>query len=107
MLAIPTLFTWALAGALAPPAEPRATFDFAGGMRALAFVFAVIVGIGAVGRSALEWGAMFTAGSSTRVATLDRAVSLDPASYRIQLRDAQANLARGSCKNAVPHARAA
>ena len=69
----------------------------------------LVFGLGAlaVGRSALQVSAMSIFSASSRAATLERASMLDPGSYRIHLRLAQAYADRGSCTRARPHARAA
>ncbi|HEX4681604.1 MAG TPA: hypothetical protein VH277_02780, partial [Gemmatimonadaceae bacterium] len=60
-----------------------------------------------IGRSAFQVAAIATFSTSSRIAAMDRAALYDPGNYRIQLRTAQAYLARGDCRNARPHARAA
>ena len=45
--------------------------------------------------------------ASTRVSALERAVTLDPGSYRLRMRLAEAYMSRGDCTRARPQARAA
>lgn len=105
LLAVPTYFVWALAGALAPPAAGGKTITSG----VLEFIPAALFGVAAivVGRSALQLVAIALFSTSQRTATLDRASTFDPGNYRIHVRVAQAYLSRGDCKRAIPHARAA
>jgi len=67
----------------------------------------LVLGAVDVGRTALQLAAIATFSTSTRTAVLERAALLDPGSYRIRTRLAQAYRARGDCRRAVSHARAA
>lgn len=108
MLAAPTLLVWPLLGALG---EPRATQGHVVLERGVhqwgpAIVFAL--GALAVMHSAAQTAAMAVYSSDPeRVAIVRRASLLDPGSYRMHVRLAENYLSRGSCTNAVSHARAA
>jgi Flp pilus assembly protein TadD len=67
----------------------------------------VLYGGIAVARSAFQLAAIATYSTSSRLATLDRASSYDPGSYRIHARLSAAYLSRGDCSHARPEARAA
>jgi hypothetical protein len=108
LLAPPTLFVWLLAGVLAEPASatsPRRIIGTWVRQWAPAVVFAV--GLLAAGRSALQIAAMATVTASTRPAALERASLLDPGSYRVHMRLAEAYLNAGRCDRARPEGRAA
>jgi len=72
-------------------------------MPVLVFALAVV----AIGRSVFQLAAIATFSTSSRLSAMERASSFDPGSYRIQVRLAQAYLARGDCKHERPHADAA
>lgn len=105
IVAIPAYFVWTIAGALAPPsdrvivAEPR--------LRTAAVLATLVLGGLAVLRSAGELAAIATFSESSHIAALARAATLDPGSYRIHLKLAQAYVARGECARARAPARAA
>jgi O-antigen ligase len=105
LIAAPTFLFWTLAGALAPP--PPSASRGAAGARAWGTTAVVIVGIVAVTRSATQLAAMGTVNTSSRLAALGEAARLDPGSYRIRVRLAQAYLSRGDCQHARIEARAA
>jgi O-antigen ligase len=105
LLATPTFLFWTLAGALAPP--PPTPSRAAVGARAWGTTGVLIVGIVAITRSATQLAAMATVNTNTHVSALSQAVSLDPGSYRIRVRLAQAYLSRGDCQHARTEARAA
>jgi hypothetical protein len=67
---------------------------------------AIVCGL-AVVRSGLQWAAMASANGATRLAAFEHAASLDPGSYKIRIRTAQAAVARGDCRTADVEARAA
>ncbi len=102
---MPTFFVWTLAGALAPPAEGGKVLGSGAGK--LVPVVALILAAVMIGRSALQLAAIGIFSTSSKVATWDQASKLDPGSYRIHTRVAQAYIARGDCRRALPHARAA
>jgi hypothetical protein len=66
-----------------------------------------ILGGLAVTRSLGQVAAMGVVESTARSSGVERAVALDPGSYRIHLRLAEAYARRGSCKNVRIHAGAA
>jgi Flp pilus assembly protein TadD len=67
----------------------------------------LVLGVIAVGRSALQLSAIATFSTTNKTSVFERAALFDPGSYRIHTRLAQAYRARGDCKRAVVHARAA
>jgi O-antigen ligase len=105
IIAAPAYFVWTLAGALAPLSDrtivARPAFRF------VALLATVVFGIVAVGRSALQLAAIATFSANSHLATIERAARLDPGSYRIRIKLAEAYVARGECTRAKPHARAA
>jgi hypothetical protein len=105
LLASPTFLFWTLAGALAPP--PLRPSRGSGGVRAWGTAGVLLVGVIAVSRSAAQLAAMSTINANTHLASLSTAASLDPGSYRIRVRLAQAYLSRGDCPRARTQARAA
>jgi len=105
LLAVPTFFVWTLAGALSPPVQGRAFVER--GVKRLIPAGVLALGIFTVGHSAFQLAAMGAVNASTRTATLENAVLLDPGSYRIRLRLAQAYVNRGNCAGAREQARAA
>jgi O-antigen ligase len=105
LVAAPAFFVWALAGALSPPGTGGVTVET--GVSELGPVLVFAIGLVGAGRSATQIGAMAQFTTSTRVPSLERAALLDPGSYRIRTRLAQAYLGRGDCKKARVQAHAA
>lgn len=105
LLALPAFFVWALAGALAPPGSGGITIS--SGVRGVGTLLVIVCGAIAISRSATEVAAMSAFSASTRASALERAATLDPGSYRLRLRLAEAYVARGDCTHARPQARAA
>jgi O-antigen ligase len=105
LIAAPTFFVWTLAGALAPTPEGGLTVGRWAAVVAMLGV--VLYGTIAVARSALQFAAISTFSTSTHLATLERASTFDPGSYRIHTRLASAYVNRGDCAHARPHARTA
>jgi hypothetical protein len=105
LLAAPAFIVWTLAGVLVPPGTSKLTLST--GVRGIGTILALVLGAIGIARSAAQLVAMGVYTASTRVSTLERTVTLDPGSYRLQMRLAEAYLARGDCARARPHARAA
>lgn len=105
MLAAPAFIVWSLAGVLVPPGKSKLTLSL--GIRPLAMLLTAIFGAIAITRSTTQLSAMGVYSESTRISGLERAATLDPGSYRIQMRTADAFASRGDCLRARPHARAA
>ncbi|MDB4877234.1 MAG: hypothetical protein JWM41_3680 [Gemmatimonadetes bacterium] len=105
LVGAPAYFVWVLAGALAPPGAGG--IELEAGVHQLGPALVLGVGVITVGRSAAQLAAMATYSASTRTAALEQAVKLDPGSYRIRVRLAQAYLARGDCAHARVQAHAA
>jgi O-antigen ligase len=105
MIAVPTFFVWTLAGALAPPPVGGKVIE--SGIRSFAPVLVFGLGVIAIGRSACQLAAIATFSTSSKLSAWETASLLDPGSYRIHTRVAQAYIARGSCRIAYHHSRAA
>jgi O-antigen ligase len=105
LLAVPATIVWLLAGAVAERGarrrgvEPRIA-------RWLPVAVIALSGLAAV-RSGFQWNAMAISNYSSGRATLEPASRLDPGSYKIHMRAANASLSRGDCRTATAHARAA
>jgi O-antigen ligase len=104
LLPAPTLLVWATLGALAPPASPGLRIPIP---RALAAVLIFVLGAASVVRSTQEAVAMGIANDETSAGPLEIAARVDPGSYRIQLRVAEAEERRGHCGATITHATAA
>jgi len=104
LLAFPTVILWAAAGALIPAGRAVKVFS-APDARARFYLAAIVALIwtGFVARSAFKIDAMrlFTQGSYDSVRA---AAARDPGSYRIQLRAAEIQAARGYCRLAYHNA---
>lgn len=105
LVAVPAFFVWTLAGALSPADSGGMELEPRGGWLSAALVCALAVII--VGRSAAQLAAITVFSTSSRLSAFERAAHLDPGSYRIRTRLAQAYLARGDCTQARAQARAA
>jgi hypothetical protein len=104
LLPVPALIAWGLLGALSPPAQARRVVELSLPKRVLLGVGVLAVGAIAATRSATQIGAMSIVNATTRASQLERAATLDPGSYRIRVRLADAYLRRGSCSRASQHA---
>jgi len=102
LLAVPSLFMWAIVGSLSPLARPRATLPVTvrGPVVGTAVVMAALV----VLRSTGQIAAMSAYTSAPTVAQSARAALFDPGSYRINIRLAQSYAARGDCKRVRQYA---
>lgn len=107
LLPIPALVGWALIGALAARSRERATVTLGLPARLLVMVVIAAVGSVAVARNGAQLGAMSLYSTSTRGAVLERASALDPGSYRIHAKLAEAYRNRGDCPRARAHANVA
>ena len=107
LLPPPALVGWALLGALSPPPRERVVVDLSAARRFGAMALVAVLGGLAVTRSVGQIAAMGVFEASAHVSGVERAVALDPGSYRIHLRLAEAYARRGSCKNVRVHASAA
>jgi O-antigen ligase len=105
LVAVPTFFVWTLAGALAPPTAGRFTFE----KRVRPLLPSVVIGLGVIiiGRSAAQIASIAVFSTSTKLAAIVQSARLDPGSYRVRTRLAQAYIARGDCAHARPEAHAA
>jgi O-antigen ligase len=99
LLAPPSLFVWALLGALATPAAVRMSIPLSTATaRGLAIVGgSIVIALALSLRSATQLAAMAMFSSATTVGEYDRASIADPGSYRIQMRVAEIGAERGRC----------
>jgi hypothetical protein len=102
LIAIPSLFVWAIAGALSPPAKPRVVLplNVRGPVLGAAVVFAALVLL----RTSGQIAAMSAYTEAPSVVKATRAALFDPGSYRINIRLARAFAARGECKRVRQYA---
>ncbi|HEU4722512.1 MAG TPA: O-antigen ligase family protein [Gemmatimonadaceae bacterium] len=107
LLPAPALIAWGLLGALSPPSRVRVAVELPTSRRVSAMLLVAILGGLAITRSSTQVAAMSVFESSTRAGRVERAAELDPGSYRIHMRLADAYARRGSCKPARLHAEAA
>lgn len=105
IIAIPAYFVWTLAGALAPPSDR--TVVARPWIRRVAPAATAVCGFFGVVRSAAQLAAIATFSSSAKIGAMERAARLDPGSYRIHVKLAEAYVARGECAHARPEARIA
>lgn len=106
LLPVNALIAWTLLGALSPPGRERAVVALPAVRRVGAVLLVATLGTVAIARSAAQGAAMGLFSSSSRASVLERASALDPGSYRIHVRLADAYVRRGNCGHARPHARA-
>jgi hypothetical protein len=104
LLPIPALIAWGLLGALSPPSRSRLVVELPTTQRVAAMLLVAILGGLAIVRSSTQLAAMSAFESSTRASRIERAAELDPGSYRIHMRLAEAYARRGSCANVRVHA---
>ncbi len=107
VLPIGALIGWSLIGTLAPEQRERRAVAMGARERAVALALLLIFAGGGTLRSTRQLLAMRTFSSTTRTAVLEEAAALDPGSYRIRIRLAEAYLRRGQCTKSRPHAAAA
>jgi len=106
LLAAPTLFVFALIGALSPPAAKRMSISLSTATaRGLAMVgSALLIALLLSLRSVSQLVAMGMFSSANTVAAYDHAAIADPGSYRIQMRIAELGAERTRCDLVKPHA---
>jgi hypothetical protein len=104
LLPAPTLLVWATLGALTPQANPGLRIPIP---RILAAVVIFVLGAASILRSTQEAVAMAIANDETSAGPLEIAARVDPGSYRIQVRVAEAEERRGHCGAVITHATAA
>lgn len=105
LVGAPAFFVWTLAGALSPPSSGG--FSVGPSARGLAFVVAGAAGAIMTLRSIGQLGAIGVFSTTSKISGYAQAEKLDPGSYRIRVRLAQAYLARGDCGHSRVHAHAA
>jgi O-antigen ligase len=105
LIAIPSLFVWAIVGALSPTARPRATVP--ANVRGPVLGAAVVVAAFVVLRSSGQIAAMSAYTAAPNATKASRAALYDPGSYRIHIRLAQSYATRGDCKRVRQYAGAA
>jgi O-antigen ligase len=105
LIAIPSLFVWAIVGALSPAGKPRVTVPLhvRGPVLGGAGFLALLVVLRSVGQVA----AMSTYMSASTSAQIALAATFDPGSYRINMRLAESAAARGDCRRVRQYAAAA
>jgi O-antigen ligase len=106
LLAPPTLFVWALLGALATPAAARMSIPISTATaRGLAIVGgSILIALVLALRSATQLASMAMFSSATTVGAYERASIVDPGSYRIHMRIAEVGAERGRCDLVKRHA---
>ncbi|HZS62444.1 MAG TPA: O-antigen ligase family protein [Gemmatimonadaceae bacterium] len=104
LLPAPNLIVWCALGALSPPTTTGFRIPIP---RAVVAVLIFVLGAAAVLRSTQEAVAMGIANDETSAAPLEIAARVDPGSYRIQVRVAEAEEHRGHCGATITHATAA
>jgi O-antigen ligase len=109
LLAAPALVAWALLGTLGATVAPlsRWTPALHPARRRLLVVLVAAFGVLSTLRSASQLGGMAIFHGADRLAEFERAARVDPGSYRIRLRTAEAAMARGDCRRVRTHAGAA
>ena len=107
LLPAPALIAWSLLGALAQPSRERAVITMPFLKRACVLLALVALGGALAARSVTQASAMSLFSGTTRASILERGAVLDPGSYRIRIRLAEAYLRRGNCTKARAHATAA
>jgi len=107
LLPAPALVAWALLGALSPSSRSRMVVALPTSRRVAAMLLVAILGGLSIARSSTQLAAMGVFESSTRASRVEPAALLDPGSYRIHLRLAEAYARRGSCADVRIHASAA
>ena len=108
LLPAPALVGWALLGALSPPPRERRRHRAPARAVSRRWRSSSCSGGGSRRRAAsAQIAAMGVFETSSRASGVERALALDPGSYRIHARIAQLYVGRGDCKRARPHARAA
>jgi hypothetical protein len=105
-IAIPALFAWAIIGALIPRVKSRDDTTLGTGRRSVLMLVTAVVGLAFTARSVAQGYAMALYDHGT-FATLQKAATFDPGSYRIQLRLATRSKQRGRCSGVRTHAAAA
>jgi O-antigen ligase len=106
LLAPPTLFVWALIGALATPAATRLSIPISTATaRGLAIVGgSIVIALALSLRSATQLASMAMFSSATTIGEYERASIVDPGSYRIHMRIAEIGVERGRCELVKRHA---
>ena len=103
LLPAPALVVWAAVGALIPAGPTVRTIELGGSRKAAVLMLLIGATAGASVMSAMKMQAMaaYTNGS------IDRAVALDPGSFRIRMRAAAGFIGKGQCSQARVQALAA
>lgn len=104
LLPVPALVAWTLLGALSPPSRERAVVQLSLPGRALILAGVLAAGAFAITRSVAQLSAMSIFATTSRATELERASILDPGSYRIHMRLADAHARRGNCRRVIAHA---
>ncbi len=107
LLPAPSIVIWAAAGALVPAGPAVRVVDLGAPTRRMLALLLLVAGGSSTLLSVRKIEAMGLYTNGGTVAALERAARLDPGSYRIRMRVADAWLGRGLCAKARPHALAA
>ena len=107
LLPAPALVVWAAVGAIVPAGPVVRRIELTKPLRRALQGLVIVGGLAFVVLSERKIQAMNTYTNGGTTAALDEAARLDPGSYRIQMRAADAWLGRGICSKARPHALAA
>jgi O-antigen ligase len=106
LLPVPTFFIWTIVGALTSSAQPVREIPLTPVGRRRLLMAAGVVSLLFVVRAASRVVAIEVYGNG-RSAAAAWAARIDPGNYRIHVLLANAELAKGRCATAVPHAKAA
>lgn len=96
LLAVPSLFVWAIVGALSSTTRPRVVLPST--VRVPVVGAAVVLAMLVVLRASGQIAAMSVYTHASTTAKAGRAALFDPGSYRINIRLAESYAARGDCK---------
>ena len=107
LLAVPSLFVWALLGALLPPQRELAAIALPDGRRRLLALTTAALALLFALRSSAQAAAMLIAGSGRSVRLVTWAARIDPGSYRLHMILSGVAGAHGPCSRVRVHAAAA
>ena len=107
LLAVPSLFIWALLGALLPPQRELAAIALPDGRRRLLTLATASLALLFALRSSAQAAAMLIAGSGRSVRRVTLAARIDPGSYRLHMILSGVAGAHGPCSRVRVHGAAA
>lgn len=97
LLPIPAFYVWAAAGVLTPPEQGGRVVPLSGRRKTWLVGALAVFGSAATARSILQCVAMGVSEQGWKIGEAERAVRLDPGSYRIRMFLAQRYYTRGDC----------